>query len=104
MSHIPPSRYDKFPTVAVPGNPLAWSGQDAWQEIARGGQAIVVDTYPGVKLDELLEFIGQTLPGHQVLNVEELAARPIADHHQDPRARGRDQCACDGRRSSDRAG
>ena len=79
MSHTPP-RYDKFPTVTVPGSPRAWSGQDAWQEIARGGrQAIVVDTYPGVKLDELLEFIGTALPGHRVLNVEELAARPIAE-------------------------
>ncbi|MET4589703.1 class I mannose-6-phosphate isomerase [Arthrobacter sp. 754] len=80
MSHIPPSRYDKFPTVAVPGSPRAWSGQDVWREIADNAKdTIVVDTYPGVKLDELLEFIAEAIPTHRVLNVEELAARPIAE-------------------------
>jgi mannose-6-phosphate isomerase class I len=80
MSHIPPSRYDKYPTVTVPGSPRAWTGQDAWQEIARNGRrTIVVDTYPGVRLDELLECIGQALPDHRILNVEELAARPITE-------------------------
>lgn len=80
MSHTPPVRYDKFPSVTVPGHPQAWSGRDAWQEIARhGAWPIVVDTYPGVNLDELLAFIAGALPEHQILNVEELAARPIGD-------------------------
>lgn len=78
MSHTPPTRYDKLPTVTVPGSPRAWSGQDAWREIAgKGPRTIVVDTYPGVKLDELLAFIGQALPEYRILNVEELAARPL---------------------------
>ncbi|HEY9355406.1 MAG TPA: class I mannose-6-phosphate isomerase [Arthrobacter sp.] len=80
MSHIPPSRYDKFPSVTVPGSPRAWTGQDAWREIAGAGtQPIVVDAYPGVRLDELLAFIGEALPERRIINVEELAARPIAE-------------------------
>ena len=60
MSHTPPL-YDKFPTVTVPGNPRTWTGRDAWQEMADSGRTIVVDAYPGVKLDELLAFIGEAL-------------------------------------------
>jgi mannose-6-phosphate isomerase len=80
MSHAVPSRYDRFPSVAVPGNPRAWSGKAAWREVARHeAKTIVVDTYPGVKLDELQAFVAEALPGHRVLNVEELAARPPAE-------------------------
>jgi mannose-6-phosphate isomerase len=78
MSRTPP-RYDKFPTVTVPGSPRTWTGREAWQEIAGSGRPIVVDAYPGVKLDELLAFIGDALPGRRILNVEELAARPMSE-------------------------
>lgn len=78
MSHTPPL-YDKFPTVTVPGNPRTWTGPDAWQEIAGAGRPVVVDAYPGVRLDELLAFIGEALPGHRIMNVEDLAARPITE-------------------------
>jgi mannose-6-phosphate isomerase class I len=80
MSHTPPSNYEKFPSVTVPGSPRAWTGSDAWQEAARhGAKPLVVDTYPGVELDELQKFIADALPGHRVLNVEELAARPVSE-------------------------
>ncbi|MEJ1191987.1 class I mannose-6-phosphate isomerase [Pseudarthrobacter sp. CCNWLW207] len=78
MSHTPPL-YDKFPTVTVPGNPRTWTGTDAWQEIAGDGRPVVVDAYPGVKLDELVAFIGEALPEHRIMNVEDLAARPITE-------------------------
>ncbi|NJC21039.1 mannose-6-phosphate isomerase [Arthrobacter pigmenti] len=74
------STYEKFPRIPVPGEHTVWSGAKAWREVARGGAGtIVVDTYPGTRLDELEAFLGEVLPGHTVLNVEELAARPIGD-------------------------
>ncbi len=80
MDSTIPSSYDKFPSVTVPGSPRAWTGSDAWQEAARHGtKPLVVDTYPGVELDELQKFIAEALPGHRVLNVEELAARPVRE-------------------------
>ena len=79
MSHNPPRSYDKFPTVTVPGNHQAWSGQDAWREIARSGKGpVVVDTYPGVDLDDLVAALTRALPEHRILNVEESAAHPIS--------------------------
>ncbi|MET1085545.1 MAG: class I mannose-6-phosphate isomerase [Arthrobacter sp.] len=79
MSHTPPRSYDKFPTVTVPGSHRAWSGQEAWRELARsGGDPLVVDTYPGVNLDELVTALAGALPKHRILNVEELAAHPIS--------------------------
>lgn len=79
MSHFPASSYDKFPTVTVPGHHQAWTGHAAWQEAARADKPVVVDTYPGVRLDELKAAIAQALPGHRILDVEDLAARPSAD-------------------------
>jgi mannose-6-phosphate isomerase len=38
----------------------------------------VVDTYPGVDLEELITALAGALPKHRILNVEELAAHPIA--------------------------
>jgi mannose-6-phosphate isomerase class I len=75
-----PTSYNKFPKIVVPGNPESWSGVEAWLEIAQAGAGpIVVDTYPGTDLVELEAFITKALPGYRVLNVEELAARPIAE-------------------------
>ncbi|NOJ58906.1 class I mannose-6-phosphate isomerase [Arthrobacter sp. 260] len=84
------SGYGKFPRVIVPaasgaGAGRVWAGTEAWAEVARHAGAhgssvpIVVDTYPGVDLDELETFIRQALPGYLVLNVEALAARPITE-------------------------
>ena len=79
MSPFPASSYDKFPTVTVPGHHQAWTGHAAWQEAARADKPVVVDTYPGVRLDELKASIAEALPGHRILDVEDLAALPIAD-------------------------
>lgn len=80
MSHNPPRRYDKFPTVTVPGDHRAWSGPEAWQKVADHGTGpVVVDTYPGTDLPELKRCIAQALPGHRILDVEYLAARPMVE-------------------------
>jgi len=74
------SSYQKFPRIIVPGEPQVWTEDSAWHEVARlQGAAIVVDTYPGVRLDELHAFLSDVLPDHQVMNVEDLAARPAAE-------------------------
>ncbi|HEU4667747.1 MAG TPA: class I mannose-6-phosphate isomerase [Arthrobacter sp.] len=86
MTSTLPSSYDKFPSVTVPGAPSVWSGEEAWREVARNAAersgaspVIVVDTYPGADLGRILAFAAESLPDHQVLNVEELAARPISE-------------------------
>jgi mannose-6-phosphate isomerase class I len=43
----------------------------------------VVDAYPGVDMPELLDAIRSALPDHLVIDVEEAAARPIADIDRD---------------------
>ena len=74
------SSYDKFPRITVPGEPKLWTGAQAWQEVAHNAAGpLVVDTYPGVRLDELEAFLQDALPGHQVMNVEDLAARPTVE-------------------------
>lgn len=74
------SSYKKFPRITVPGEPRIWTGAHAWQEVARQQvSAIVVDTYPGVRIDELQAFLAEALPGYPVLNVEDYAALPTAE-------------------------
>ena len=78
--------YDKQPSVLVPGEHQVWKGHDAWREIDRhasdGGRRaplVVIDTYPGVDLDELSAVIGAALPHYVVINVEQAAAKPIRE-------------------------
>ena len=80
------SRYDKQPSVAVPGTHRVWTGAEAWQEVDRhardGGRRaplVVVDTYPGVDLAELVAVIRAALPHYVVINVEDAAAKPIRE-------------------------
>ncbi len=80
------SRYDKQPSVAVPGPHRVWTGSDAWREVDRhasdGGRRaplVVVDTYPGVDLVELTAVIRAALPHYVVINVEDAAAKPIRE-------------------------
>lgn len=84
MLRRPFSRYDKQPTIAVPGHHQVWQGSDGWREIARHAAAdarraplIVVDTYPGTDLFELETSIRSALPRYVVINVEDAAAKPI---------------------------
>ena len=77
-------RYDKQPTVVVPGAHRVWIGADAWLEVDRhasnGGRRaplVVVDTYPGVEVPALVAAIRAALPHYLVINVENSAAKPI---------------------------
>ena len=80
------SRYDKQPSVAVPGSHQVWTGAEAWREVDRhasdGGRRaplVVVDTYPGVDLVELTAGLRAALPHYVVINVEDAAAKPIRE-------------------------
>ncbi len=80
------SSYDKQPTVIVPGAHEVWRGAAAWRHVAgqaeaseTGAPVIVVDTYPGVDLPELLASIRTALPGFDVVDVEVAAAKSIKE-------------------------
>ena len=80
------SRYDKQPSVVVPGAHQVWKGREAWLEVDRhasnGGRRaplVAVDSYPGVDLVELAAVIRAALPHYVVINVEDAAAKPIRE-------------------------
>jgi mannose-6-phosphate isomerase class I len=80
------SRYDKQPSVVVPGPHRVWKGPEGWQQVDRhasdGGKRaplVAVDTYPGVDLAELAAEIRAALPHYAVINVEDAAAKPIRE-------------------------
>jgi mannose-6-phosphate isomerase class I len=82
--------YNKQPTVTVPGDHVVLTGADAWRHIAEnaldsesGHPTIVVDAYPGVEMPALLGAIRSALPDHLVIDVEDSAARAIADIDSD---------------------
>lgn len=59
---------------------MVWTGEQAWLEAAHSRRGVlVVDTYPGVRLEELQDFLADVLPGHRLVNVEDHAARPTAE-------------------------
>jgi mannose-6-phosphate isomerase class I len=78
------SNYDKHPTTVVDDHP-SWGSADFWTELS--GEAFVrnpvpviaVDCYPGVEIAELLRLFEAEAEGWQVIDVEEFAARPIAE-------------------------
>lgn len=79
------STYDKAPaTVMGPEHP-AWTGRAAWDEIARVAlersvaPVVAVDVYPGADLPALLEQARSALAGWDVVDVEDAAARPLAE-------------------------
>jgi mannose-6-phosphate isomerase class I len=81
-----PGRYDKQPTVRVPGPHRVFTGHEAWAEVDRharnGGRrtpVIVVDTYPGTDLAQLMAAVRAALPEYVVINVEDAAAKPIEE-------------------------
>ena len=77
--------YDKQPTIPLPAGSELWSGVEAWAEIDRiaalrsssGQPLVVVDCYPGVDLPALAAEIKASLPGYNVVDVEQVAALPI---------------------------
>ncbi|SDT00738.1 class I mannose-6-phosphate isomerase [Microlunatus soli] len=81
------SNYVRQPTIKLPAGTRVESGDAAWRavlESARGragdrGPVIVVDCYPGTDLATVINEIAAALPDADVIDVEEAAARPIAD-------------------------
>jgi len=77
--------YNKQPSIPLPEGSELWTGIEAWAEIDRiaGLRAtidrplVIVDCYPGVDLPALTVEIKASLPGYNVLDVEQLAALPI---------------------------
>jgi hypothetical protein len=80
------ARYDKRPTVVVPGTHRVWIGADAWLEVDRhasdGGRRaplVVVDTYPGVEVPALVAAIHAALPHYVVINSGGRLQDPLRD-------------------------
>jgi mannose-6-phosphate isomerase class I len=80
--------YVKQPTIPLPEGAAILVGLEAWQSVAdlaerraAGDRApvIVVDTYPGVRLPEVIAEVGAALPGYRIVDVEDRAAVPIAE-------------------------
>ncbi|NEN07908.1 mannose-6-phosphate isomerase [Diaminobutyricibacter tongyongensis] len=79
--------YDKQPSVELPPGSVVWSGAEAWSELDAAARAattgrpavIAIDTYPGVDLPALIAELRANLPGYDVIDVEEAAARPIEE-------------------------
>ena len=65
---------------------MAFAGSPAFAELDRAarlldpeGPMIVVDTYPGTDLADLARITAAELPAYRVVDVEDTAARPIAE-------------------------
>jgi mannose-6-phosphate isomerase class I len=75
--------YDKFPAIALPPGHRLWRGADVWARIAddieEGARRIALDAYPGVELSALIQLIEQQFPDAEVIDVEDAAAKPIAE-------------------------
>lgn len=77
--------YDKLPSIPLPAGSEVWTGIEAWAEIDRiaGLRAsidrplVIVDCYPGVDLAALTVEIKASLPGYNLVDVEQFAALPI---------------------------
>lgn len=81
-----PHNYDHTPALRVPGGAVVRGGDRFWQELAAeaerrapGRGLIAIDAYPGVDLVELRAEAERRLPEYRVIDVEEAAARPIAE-------------------------
>jgi mannose-6-phosphate isomerase class I len=85
--HHSHTTYDKQPSVALPPGSVIWSGAEAWNElVAAAGAAagerpavVTIDTYPGVDLPALIAELRENLPGFDIVDVEDAAARPIEE-------------------------
>ncbi len=75
--------YDKFPVVRLPPGHRIWRGTEAWTRIAAdieaGARLIGIDAYPGTDLPELIQVLAEQFPGAEIVDIEEAAARPIAE-------------------------
>lgn len=78
------SDYDKRPATRLDGHRL-WRGEEAYARLRSAADAlgprpvVVVDAYPGVRLDDLLRCLDAAFDGYDVIDAEEAAARPAAE-------------------------
>ncbi|HEY1174783.1 MAG TPA: class I mannose-6-phosphate isomerase [Phytomonospora sp.] len=83
----PIGRYEKQPTVPLPADARVLTGATAWSRVAEAasGKAagstplVVVDAYPGADLPLIAKEIADALPEWRIVDVEEAAARPLAE-------------------------
>lgn len=77
-----PIRYNRTPATPLPGHSL-WTGAAAFRRLAEEALSrsrtpiLVIDTYPGVSLDELISELTASMSGFRVINVEAVAALPV---------------------------
>lgn len=78
------STYDKAPATVMSSTHRSWAGPDIWHTIADAAltrtksPVVVIDTYPGVDLPELIAGARAHLPQWSIIDVEDSAARPTA--------------------------
>lgn len=89
MSRVP--NYDRFPSIRVPGEHLVADGAEIAKALDAAARAkalststssandmqplLIIDSYPGVELDELLPWGSAQLPEYEVIDHESSAAR-----------------------------
>jgi mannose-6-phosphate isomerase class I len=76
-----PGAYDRQPTIPLPDGEVMWSRDEVWSQLGRAADAsatyvVLIDTYPGAELQELMDAAARHLPDFDILNVED-AALPI---------------------------
>ena len=80
-----PSRYDRSPATRLGEGHRVWSGAEVWNalrdaaETREGVPAIAIDCYPGVTVSDLFMAASEHLSGYRVVDLEEVAAKPIAE-------------------------
>ncbi len=82
-----PAAYDRYPTVPLPSGESVTTGGNAWHQVRTVAQdraaghapLIMVDSYPGVDLPELIRQLGTVWPEAEIIDVEDAAAKPIAE-------------------------
>jgi mannose-6-phosphate isomerase class I len=97
-----PGEYDKRPHVSVDSSHAMWRGEETWLELDRFARAtsmsapvIVIDTYPGSDIPGLIAAVTESLPGYEIVNVEETCGKSpdeveamVAHHLTDDRVFG----------------
>lgn len=79
------STYDKFPATVLPTGHSAWRAAAVWAELAAEASSraavpvIAIDTYPGCDTAAVMQSAAAALPDWQIVDVEEIASRPIAE-------------------------
>lgn len=79
-----PSTYDKAPATRLGREHRVWRGEHAFEKLRSAAMGcgpaplLTIDTYPGVDLPALKAALLRSLPEFDLVDVEERAAKPIA--------------------------